>query len=310
LSDPVGQPKRAEDCAAVVFTKLLEYIALASSGDDRSIEMVREPDTAHLPVRLSSKRPYEQHNIAHQAYANKRPRRCQSRDTVENSDDEYDGDADGEEGEDSEEGWNEDSDDDKREDDEREDDGHEDDESAVDEPEVVECEVNERQVNEREVKDDSGKAKPTDEDLAMKITSKIKNGFKRMKKKKELADACQSWPQASDQTEEDLWARAEEASQRGKEITWMLRYLASCFALVRMKFASDAGETDETHESRIKKGNSASTRDRWRWLAHMVNCIVDGLYESWANNAYLVCFALAGKSPDPNCGDCLIRSQQ
>jgi hypothetical protein len=220
-------------------------------------------------------------------------------------------DVEGEESEESEEveeGRKENGDDDEAEHNEREHDGHEHDDRAY----------NNRQHNgperdESKDKSNSGKTQPTDEDLATNITAKIKKGLEKIKKKKGLPNARQPWPQASDQIEEELWAQAEEVSQSGKELSWMLRYLASCFALVRMKFASDAAEIDETYELRIKAsmgGKSAKTRDRWRCLARMVNGIVDGLYESWASNAYLVCFALAGKSLDPNCGDCLIRSQQ
>jgi hypothetical protein len=141
---------------------------------------------------------------------------------------------------------------------------------------------------------------------AKKIAQKIRVGIEKISKRKkgtavdiELAVGEKTLDALSIYYETQLWNAASKIDQTGKEKTWMFRYLASCFALVRKRTGSSnrSSERDDHTEALRPAVGSIRTVDKWISVANMLNLIVNRLNRYWGWKAGLVYHALAGKRP-------------
>jgi hypothetical protein len=270
------EPLRTGDCAAAVISKLREYIESSSRSENHSIEVVGdsdiEDDTACSSLKRS-RRPSAS-DAAESARANKFQKRRLSTTDVRNTDSE---------GEDQDDHAGGDDDGDR----EAEDDG-----------------------------DVQGKGEDDDDgdgallELARKIAKKIRSGLKKISKEV-LTQDIEVWSPGRQKTvydlslhiEDRLWDQASSNTKSTEETNWMLKYLASCYALFRIRTGSSEPHLVENAQASTigdKKSTKRSIRtlDKWRSAANVVNLIINGLSERWGWKADLVSHALASNNPE------------
>lgn len=294
--DPGERSANAEDCVAVVASKLREYLESASRSEDQTISTVPESEITDGSARASLKRPQGQppDDVVGLAGQNKRRKRSQTG-----------GNAGSRGGEATSGGPEESEDENGESEDESQNDEDEDGENVESEEHDGEIE-GEAESNLYESKTDSDKALIA----AQRLVKKIRSGIKNIGQKSSVED-IKSWLPGGQISQHDLsvhieavlWSQGSKATKGGREIRWMHRYLCSCFALARLTLITSAAHTiDNTCHSTngVSKAapKSSRTKDRWRSAAHMTNSIVKGL-NTWGGKAELVYHALAGNILKP-----------
>ena len=265
--DRVGpEPLHIGDCAAVVTAKVEEYVECGFSSEN-GIEIIGDSDIEGDTTRSNSKRSRRPSasDVAESVRANKVQKRFLSTSDVGNADA-----------------------------------GREDD---LDSSEVEDDGDGEGSGCERE--DDVDGDGPL---LAFgsKIVQKIRSGLEKIRKEPSAED-IKVWSPGDDKMPRDLSLyiesnlrnQASALTKTAKTTSWLLMYLASCYALWRRNTGNSeicpAGDAQTATTQDMKSAEkSTRTYDRWRSVAYMVNLIIDGLSRHWGLKADLVSHALAG----------------